>query len=318
MSQVVCLQKAPATSVSLIAFDEAMRRVHRLIERVAASQLSVLILGETGVGKEVCAELVHRASERASGNLVRLNCAALPASLLESELFGYEKGAFTGAMTAKPGLLEIASGGTLFLDEIGELSRETQAKLLRALESQEILRLGATQPRRVDFRLVAATNEDLAGRVADGRFRKDLYFRINGISVRIPPLRERPSDIEPLARHFLDHYVRRSPAPTLSSEAVSWLRAHNWPGNVRQLRNLMERAAILCDGPSVEPHHFHDEHNGEIQVCGLGGEVRDLERRRITKALEDVSGSQRAAARLLGVSYGALRRRLSKLGIRAS
>jgi transcriptional regulator with PAS, ATPase and Fis domain len=304
-----------------------MRAVHGLIERVARSSLSVLLLGETGAGKEVCAELLHRASPRANGNFVRINCAALPATLLESELFGYEKGAFTGAHTTKRGLLESASGGTLFLDEIADMPREVQAKLLRALESQEILRLGADQPRRVDFRLVTATNEDIGTSVAQGRFRSDLYFRITGVTITIPPLRARPGDIEPLAQAFLARALETDPATrsrydrplALSREALEWLRNHRWPGNVRELRNVIERAAILCDGPVIELGHLAVEHRGERRIAevlehvtNLKGEVRALERRRIVAALESANGNQHAAARVLGISRGRLRRRLAQ------
>jgi transcriptional regulator with PAS, ATPase and Fis domain len=306
----------------LIAADEAMQQVQRLIARVASSHLSVVLLGETGAGKEVCAEEVHRRSPRSAGPFVRLNCAALPPALLESELFGYERGAFTGALSCKPGLLEAASGGTLFLDEIGDMPRETQAKLLRALESQEILRVGATVPRRVDFRLVAATNEDLIAAVEAGRFRKDLYFRINGMSITIPPLRRRPADIEALARCFVARFSAKI-ALALSAASLERLRAHAWPGNVRELRNVIERAAVLCEGATIEPWHLGiDEAQPTTEQAraiatiegarGLTSEMRNLERVRIAEALRAAHGNQYAAARALGISRGKLRRRLAR------
>ncbi|XXY92323.1 sigma 54-interacting transcriptional regulator [Sorangium sp. So ce296] len=234
----------------------AMLALYEQAARAARSLISVLILGETGVGKEVLARTLHARSPRVSGPYVELNCAALPPSLLEGELFGHEKSAFTGASQARPGLLESAHGGTLFLDEIGELPLAFQAKLLRVLEDRKVLRIGGRTPRRIDLRFVAATNRDLEAEVARGAFRQDLYFRLNGISLVVPPLRERVAEIGPLADRFLEEACRQleqRSAPRLSPEALAVLEAYAWPGNVRELRNVIERAAVLCAGDSVQP-----------------------------------------------------------------
>jgi two-component system response regulator AtoC len=241
----------------LIVLDPAMQRLYRLAERVADSTICVLLLGETGVGKEVLAETIHRRSPRAGKPFLRLNCAALSESLLESELFGHERGAFTGALQAKPGLLEAAHGGTVFLDEIGELPLSTQAKLLRVFEGHEVIRVGAVKPRSIDVRFIAATNRDLEQAAQQGLFREDLYFRISGVSLVIPPLRERTAEIEPLARAFMRQAARdRSRRlPSIAPDALRWLHEYSWPGNVRELRNVIERAMLLCgDGPITLDH----------------------------------------------------------------
>ena len=237
---------------------EAMRRVHELAERAAAGTINVLIAGETGVGKELLAETVHRASPRRGGPYVCLNCAALSETLLESELFGHERGAFTGAVQAKLGLLETAGRGTLFLDEVGELPLATQAKLLRVIETREVARLGSVRPQRIDVRFIAATNRDLEAEVARGAFRADLYYRLNGITLTIPPLRSRLEEIRPLAETFLRQICRdlgRQP-PLLPPVSVAHLEAYGWPGNIRELKNVIERAVLLCEGPVLEPQHM--------------------------------------------------------------
>jgi two-component system, NtrC family, response regulator AtoC len=241
-----------------ILVDPEMLRVHDLVKRAAATELSVLILGETGAGKEVMAETIHRHSRRVSGPFLKLNCAALADSLLESELFGHERGSFTGAHTSKAGLLEATDGGTVFLDEIGEMPLGTQAKLLRVLEERSVIRVGSTKPRQIDVRFVTATNRDLNKQVNRGAFRRDLYYRINGLTVRIPPLRQRPSELEPLALHFLRQMSVRSGQGDvrIARSAIDRLKQHNWPGNVRELRNVMERAALLCNGDSVRAEHI--------------------------------------------------------------
>ncbi|WP_437852186.1 sigma 54-interacting transcriptional regulator [Sorangium sp. So ce363] len=244
----------PPADIVLLA--PAMLALYEQAARAARSPISVLILGETGVGKEVLARTLHARSPRSSGPYVELNCAALPPSLLEGELFGHEKSAFTGASHARPGLLEAAHGGTLFLDEIGELPLAFQAKLLRVLEDRKVLRIGGRTPRRLDLRFVAATNRDLEAEIARGAFRQDLYFRLNGISLVVPPLRERVAEIGPLAGRFLEEACRQLDqrgAPRISPEALAALEAYAWPGNVRELRNVIERAAVLCAGESVLP-----------------------------------------------------------------
>ena len=314
-----------------------MRRVHELVARVAPSPISVLVLGETGVGKEVLAERIHRLSPRARQPLLRLNCAALPESLLESELFGHEKGAFTGATVSRPGLLAAADGGTVFLDEIGELPMATQVKLLRVLEERAVLAVGSVKPRPIDVRFVAATNRALELEVERGAFRADLYFRLNGISVRIPPLRERRDEIEPLAAELIANAcerISRATVPALSANACRALHAHPWPGNVRELRNLMERAVVLCSGDVIETYHFWIEApppaaepiaspgsagarsnaqrcGGEIEPVEAAGEQRDA----VVEALFRCGGNQTQAARLLGISRRTLLARLDRLGL---
>jgi two-component system, NtrC family, response regulator AtoC len=256
-----------------ILIDPAVKQAYELISRAAATEISVLILGETGAGKEAMAETVHQRSPRSAGPFLLLNCAALSETLLESELFGHEKGAFTGAHGAKAGLLESTAGGTVFLDEIGELALGTQAKLLRVLEERSVLRVGATKPRRIDVRFVTATNRDLAREVRAGRFRGDLYYRISGLVVRIPPLRERPTEIEPLARHFLTEFSAQmgQPTPALSPAVIDALRSHDWPGNVRELKNVMERAALLAGSGAITPEHVLPEPTLFGDAPGAGG-----------------------------------------------
>jgi DNA-binding NtrC family response regulator len=241
---------------ALIVRSPAMARLHQLLERVAAGSINVLVTGETGVGKELVAAELHRLSPRAARPLVRLNCAALPEALLENELFGHERGAFTGALSAKPGLFETAQGGTILLDEIGELPLATQAKLLRVIEERKVLRVGALKPRAIDVRFVAATNRDLEAESLLHTFRQDLYFRLSGVTLLVPPLRERREEIEPLARAFVGEACRaagRSRPPRLTPSAVALLERYGWPGNVRELRNLMERAVLLCAGAEIGP-----------------------------------------------------------------
>jgi DNA-binding NtrC family response regulator len=324
----------------------AMRRLDPLIERVAGGVINVLIVGETGVGKEVIARTIHEKSPRAKGRLVAINCAALSESLLESELFGYERGAFTGAVQPKVGLLEAAEGGTVFLDEAGEMPLALQAKLLRVLDQREVFRVGSVVPRAIDVRFIAATNRDLAGEIARGRFRQDLFFRLNGIMLAVPPLRERIEEIVPLARVFVAKASRHSgrSEPRISDEAIALLRAYSWPGNVRELKNVMERAVLLCATdeirhehlpaekmvpllpvrPSKVPSHLasaQDDDDMEATTAvrplpGSGGGTLQAEglseRDRIRKALDECAGNQTQAARLLGISRGTLIARIQQ------
>jgi two-component system response regulator AtoC len=244
---------------TVVVHDPVMERVYALAERAAAGTINVLIVGETGVGKEVMAERVHQLSPRLGKPFLCLNCASLSDNLLESELFGHERGAFTGATEAKAGLLETAPGGTVFLDEIGELPLNLQAKLLRVLETRQVTRVGGLKPRPIDVRFLAATNCNLETDVTAGRFRRDLYFRLNGITLQIPPLRMRRTEILPLARMFLDRFskqVGRDTSPRIGMEAQSLLEAYVWPGNIRELRNAMERASLLCAGDEISPDHL--------------------------------------------------------------
>jgi two-component system response regulator AtoC len=258
-------------SFGLVGQSQAMRDVVDLIGRAAASDANVLLLGENGTGKELVARAIHQSSPRVAGPFVAVNCAALPENLLESELFGYEKGAFTGAQTAKPGRFELAAGGTLFLDEIGDLQPSLQVKLLRAVQEKSFERLGGTRSQRSDFRLVAATHRDLRRDVVEGRFREDLFYRLFVIPIFLPPLRERPEDVGPLAQYFLQRQAERMGRRfrRLSVAALARLQAHNWPGNVRELENLIERAVAMHDGEEL----------GEAQLLfGLGGSSREPER----------------------------------------
>jgi two-component system, NtrC family, response regulator AtoC len=233
--------------------DEGMRNIHRLAERVAAGIINVLLLGETGVGKEVMAQAIHRMSPRRAGPYVCLNCAALAENLLESERFGHERGAFTGATAAKPGLLETAGGGTLFLDEVGELPPSIQVKLLRVIETREVTRVGSVRPHQVDVRFIAATNRDLETAVQQGTFRADLFFRLSAVPIRIPPLRERRSEIRPLAETFLALACKElgRSEPRLTASVLDELRGRSWPGNIRELRNVIERAVLLATGDEI-------------------------------------------------------------------
>ncbi len=321
----------PAPAGRLVLLDPAMKAAYDIAVRAAQSGLSVLISGETGAGKEVFAETIHLRSNRRDRPLLRLNCAALPETLLESELFGHERGAFTGATATKVGLLESNDNGTIFLDEIGEMPLSTQAKLLRVLEEKKILRIGATKPRPIDVRFIWATNRDLRAEARHGRFRQDLYFRIAGVEFSIPPLRKRLIEIEPLARLFLEGACRRAelPIPELTSEAIAALQAYSWPGNVRELRNVMERAPFLCSGGRITADHvprdepadfdlFPAEDTETTEVFIPARQPRwdaDAERARITRALEQCAGNQTRAAQLLGVSRRTLINYLDRLDI---
>lgn len=290
-----------------------MERLWRVADLVADSRINVLLLGETGVGKEVMATRIHARSERAGKPFVRINCAALPEALLEGELFGYERGAFTGALTSKPGLLQSADGGTVLLDEIGELPMATQVKLLRVIETREITRLGSIKGRQFDVRFLAATNQDPECAVEEGRFRRDLYYRLNGITLAIPPLRKRLDEIDDLTRALLAQLTegKRSSTVEISESAMARLEEHDWPGNVRELRNVLERALVFAKGGSIELDHIAIERaatnvaekRAEQQSRpSLKSDVEAVERQRILDALAQTSGNQTLAAKLLGIS----------------
>jgi transcriptional regulator with PAS, ATPase and Fis domain len=313
------------------AGEEGMQQVFTLVERVAPGTISVLIVGETGVGKEVIGERIHRASPRASKEIVRVNCAALNETLLESELFGYERGAFTGANTAKPGLLETANGGTFFLDEVGELPAPVQAKLLRVLETRQVRRLGGLRPTSVDVRFISATNRDLRQLCASRLFREDLFYRLNGVTIRIPPLRERVPEIRALASQFLASAAAEAGRAglALSEEALSALCRYSWPGNVRQLKNVIERAALVSTRPLIEPECLELDDVPPMSDAGspsvaptptsippsLKGELETLERQRILDALVRCGGNQTQAAKILGMSRRTLLTRLDDYGV---
>nr|MBA2539651.1 sigma-54-dependent Fis family transcriptional regulator [Deltaproteobacteria bacterium] len=308
-----------------IVVDPAMRRVYALVEKIASSAMTVLILGETGVGKELVAEAIHRGSTRPAGPLIKLNCAALPETLLESELFGHEKGSFTGADRRKIGFFEAADGGTLFLDEIGEMPLALQAKLLRVLERKVITRVGGTTEVATDVRVVAATHRDLEAEVREGRFRQDLMFRIGGFAIAVPPLRDRPAEILPLAMHFakIAAAEQRRAAPALTADATDALLGYAWPGNVRELENAIERALVLCEDTITAadlPDRLRDAQQRvrpvTVAPTDIPGQLADLERSAIVAALAAEGDNQTRAARSLGISRRALIYKMEKYGLK--
>ena len=305
----------------LIGPSEKMQQVRRLIAKVAPTDSTVLIFGETGTGKELAARSVHEQSLRAEMPLVPVNCGALPESLIESELFGHRKGAFTGADEHRTGLLQVANGGSLFLDEIGELPKAMQAKLLRFLESGEVRRVGDNESFTCDVRVICATNRDLAAMVAAGEFREDLWFRINTFEIPLPPLRERPEDIPVLARHFAARFAgpRGSQDEIFSPEALDALAEHTWPGNVRELANVIEHALILCDQLPIRPEHlpqrFFMRHAAAIPFRPAATlNLRDLEMQAIHEALGRHNGNKPQAAEELGISVKTLYNKLNQSG----
>ncbi len=317
-----------------VILDPEMKRLYALATRIARGSIPVLLVGETGTGKEVFAEYLHAASPRRGGPLVRVNCAALTDSLVESELFGHEKGAFTGAQRERRGLLESGDGGTVFLDEIGEVPLGMQAKLLRVLEEGKLLRVGASAPRPIDVRFIAATNRDLEDEVDAGRFRRDLYFRLAGAVLSIPPLRDRPDEIEPIAEQFAMQAARQldRPTPSLTDAARATLRGKPWPGNVRELRNVIERAVLLAD-TSIDVEHLMfggsaaatpppvsepaspSPAPAESAEPPLADQLASLERDRIIEALDRCNGNQTRAAEMLGMPRRTLIKRLDEYGI---
>jgi|YelNatPaOPRAMG01_1025707.scaffolds.fasta_scaffold20805_2 DNA-binding NtrC family response regulator len=297
---------------ALIAHDPRMLKVLEMVRKVAPTHATVLLMGESGTGKEVLARCIHSNSPRANRVFIAVNCAALSPSLIESELFGHEKGAFTGAVAQHLGRFERAHGGTLFLDEIGELDANLQAKLLRVLQEKTFERVGGTRQITVDVRVIAATNRDLKAMVAEGKFREDLYYRLNTFPLEIPPLRERPADIEPLARFFLERAARElgRPVPSLTKEARDRLLAYRWPGNVRELENTMERLAILCD-ETVTAADLPFAEQPEARPVTMA----EIEKKAILDALERNGGNRTRTAAQLGISLRTLQYRLKEYGI---
>jgi len=306
---------------NIVARSQKMQAVLALVERVAPTQATVLLGGETGVGKDLVARAIHQHSQRAAGPFVKINSTAIPETLLESELFGYEKGAFTGAAGSKPGKFELAHKGTLFLDEIGDVPPATQVKLLRVLQEREFERLGGTKTLHVDVRLIAATNRDLRSALEEGSFREDLYYRLNVVAIDIPPLRERKEDVPALAEHFLARFARESGKKIagLAPEALKRLVDFHWPGNVRELENVMERAVTLCAGARVEAGDIHLDSRpaaaGAAPVLPEGTTLEQWEEEIIREAVRRANGNKSQAARALGLSRNALRYRLSKMGV---
>jgi DNA-binding NtrC family response regulator len=300
--------------VPAIFASEVMQRLLVLVEKVAATNATILITGESGSGKEIVARAVHHYSLRSSKSWVDLNCAALPENLIESELFGHEKGAFSGADACKQGLFEVAHQGTLFLDEIGDLDPRMQVKLLRVLDGASYYRVGGVKKVSVDVRLVAATNQDLEAAVREGRFRSDLYHRLSQIPICVPPLRDRRDDIAPLALHYL---AQQGPSLHFSEEVLEKLRVHNWPGNVRELRNVVIRAGVLAQGSEITVADLPEEFLRSSFSAGLQqfAGLSDLEKRAILAALEESGGHQQKAADKLGISKRTLQRKIRSYGM---
>jgi Nif-specific regulatory protein len=306
-------------SASMVGNTPPMRRLYGMIARVAPTNTTVLILGESGVGKERVADAVHANSRRAKGPMVKFNCGALPESMVESELFGHTKGAFTGAVADRKGRFEMADGGTVFLDEVGELSLSIQVKLLRVLQEREVEPLGSGRPIKVDVRIVAATNRDLAAMVKDGRFREDLYYRLAVFPIQVPALRNRKSDIPALVDHFVEQFSREheKKAVRISTPAIDMLVQHHWPGNVRELSNVIERAVLLCEDGVIRGYHLpptlQTPVSGETALAGgMQTALDSLEREYILEALKAAKGNVAAAARHLGVTERKLGLRIRK------
>ncbi len=319
-----------STLSSIIGQSEAMQKVFDVIVKVADTRSNVLICGESGTGKELVARAIHYNSSRAHMPFVAMNCSAMPETLLESELFGHMKGSFTGAMSNKAGLFEVADGGSIFLDEIGDMSMPTQVKLLRVIQEREFRRVGGTQDVKVDVRLIAATNRDLEKAVADGSFREDLYYRLDVIPIRLPPLRVRVGDIPLLVQHFLARFAKESgkPSPTLEPEAMQALLAHEWRGNVRELENMIERAVAFCSNRTISAADMRSWLHRPVSAptasptdlppdgLDLEGLICKIEKELLLKALERTGWVKKKAARLLQLNTRSFRYRLEKYGIK--
>ncbi|QSQ16721.1 sigma 54-interacting transcriptional regulator [Myxococcus landrumensis] len=322
---VSATKKEPTSFHGIIGNDMAVRNLAEVIERVAPSTAAVTILGESGTGKELVARAIHQCSQRANRPLIPVNCAAISKELIESELFGHEKGSFTGAANARKGAFEEADGGTLFLDEIGELPLDLQAKLLRALESGEIKRVGASRPMHVDVRVVAATNLDLLAAAREGTFREDLYYRLCVIPLHLPPLRSRKTDLASLAEHFVKMYAPRGQTVRFTASALDRLQGHGWPGNIRELRNVVHRALLMRKGPSIDASDltFDQEMNKETGIAvpelppGMTLEqmLEKLERQIVEAALRRFNNNRERVARELGVARSTLFKRLKDWGL---
>jgi len=306
----------------MIGASPSWRRMLTLVEQTADSSATILIQGESGTGKELVARTIHERSARRNGPFIAVNCAALPETLLESELFGYERGAFTGAAGRKEGRFELANGGTLFLDEVGDLSLVTQPKILRVLQQGEFERLGGTRTLQVDVRIVAATNQDVAEMVKEKRFREDLYYRLNVITVRVPPLRERPEDIRVLAQHYLRVYGAKNGRKLegFTSEAIDRLEAYAWPGNVRELENLIERSVLLARKDRIDAEDLPEEVMGvkrpprDAILELIGTPLADIEQRLLVETLRITGGNKTQAAKLLGIDVRTVARKLERRG----
>lgn len=323
---------SPAVGISsIIGNSQQMQDIFKVISKIAGSPSTVLVWGESGTGKELVAYEIHRNSNRATKPFIKINCAAIPATLIESELFGFEKGAFTGAVASKPGRFELAHEGTLFLDEVAEMPPEMQAKLLRVLQEQEFERVGGVNTIQVDVRIITASNKDLDAEVKAGRFREDLFYRLNVVPIHLPPLRERKEDIELLVTYFLTQFNEKlnKSVTAIMPEALAALRAHPWPGNIRQLENVLERMLLMCEGTVLTVADLPDEiqptsQSGDAAVAADGAEglkqivrrqTQSLEKGLIEKALEETGGNVTRAAEKLGLSRKGLQLKIKELGL---
>jgi Nif-specific regulatory protein len=307
---------------NMVGNSGAMRQVYEHIAQVAGTNTTVLIRGESGTGKELIAHAIHYSSPRAKKPFIKVSCAALPETLLESELFGYEKGAFSGAQTRKKGRFELAEGGTLFLDEIGDLNLATQVKLLRVIQAREFERLGGTETITVNARLITATNKDLEKAILENTFREDLYYRLNVFAIFVPPLRERKPDIMALADHFLEKYAREhgKNIRRISTPAIDMLMSYHWPGNVRELENAVERAVLVSDGNVIHAHHLPPtlqtaEASGTVTRVSLEEAIASYEKDLIQDALKTTRGNRAKAARLLSATERIVNYKIRKYGI---
>ena len=298
----------------LIGSSSKMEFIYKTIDKIAESSATVLIIGETGTGKELVAREIHDRSRRSDGPFICVNCAALPDTLLESELFGYEKGAFTGAINSKPGRFELAAGGTIFLDEIGDMSLLMQAKLLRVMQDKTIIRLGGTKSIKVDLRIITATNKNLETACQKGSFRKDLYYRINVLTIKIPPLRDHKEDISEITSHFVDYFCKRDdyPIKKMISQTMDVILTYDWPGNVRELENVIERAIVLSSGDEITPEDLglQEIKTDTIKHKSLKDSIRftsaQMEKEAIIKTLKETKGNRTKAAKVLGISRRSL------------
>ena len=307
----------------IIGSSGTLKKTLRMVERVATTDATVLILGETGTGKELIARAIHNLSTRSARPLVKVNCAALPTELIESELFGHEKGAFTGAIARRAGRFELADGGTIFLDEIGDLPLKLQAKLLRVLQEGEFERLGSARTHKVDLRVIAATNQDLSKAIGEGTFREDLYYRLNVFPVTVPSLRERPDDVPLLVRHFVAKYSKKMgrPIDTIPEHVMDTLERYPWPGNVRELENIIERAVILADDTTLQLDDTLEADRRPASPTAGPATLEDAERDHILQVLKETNGrirGKRGAAEILDINPSTLRSRMKKLGIERS
>jgi two-component system, NtrC family, response regulator AtoC len=314
--------------LSMIGSNHKMKRIYQLVDKVAPTDSTVLVTGESGTGKELIAQAIHEASPRAKAPFIKINCAAIPETLMESELFGYEKGAFTGAATAKPGRFELADGGTLFLDEIGEMSTEMQVKLLRVLQDGSFERVGGLRTLKVNVRLVTATNRDLEKEVREGNFREDLFYRLNVVPVSLPPLRDRRDDIPQLIAYFVHKFAERmkKPVPKVSPESLELLAQFPWPGNIRQLENVIERLIVMAETPEIVADQLPEEilEYEEERALGPGASLKDqvkeatrrIEKKAIEEALVETENNVTRAAKKLNISRKGLQLKMKELGIR--